>query len=45
MTLEQQIKKAIKLAEKHDLPEAVAFLEGFIRKQQVIEKKSKGDKK
>ncbi len=33
MTLEQQIKKAIKLAEKHELPEAVQFLQGFIIKQ------------
>jgi len=37
--LSKQIKKAIELAKKHELFEAVEFLEGFIIKQIVIEKK------
>ena len=39
MNLEQQIKKAIALCEKNNLPDAAEFIKGFIRKQEVILKK------
>jgi len=41
MTLEQQIKRLIILAEKNGLLDAAEFLKGFIKKQEVIEKKAK----
>ena len=36
MNLEQQIKKVIILAEKHNLLDAAEFIRGFIKKQEVI---------
>lgn len=40
MNLEQQIKKAIILAEKNGLLDAAEFIKGFIRKQEEIKVKS-----
>jgi hypothetical protein len=45
MTLEQQIKKVITLAEKKGLSDAAEFLKGFIKKQEVIVKKERKCKK
>jgi hypothetical protein len=45
MNLEQQIKKVIILAEKHNLLDAAEFIRGFIRKQEVIVKKERKCKK
>ena len=45
MTLEQQIKKTIALAEKHNLSDAAEFLKGFVKKQEVIVKKERKCKK
>ena len=39
MNLEQQIKRLIILAEKHNLLDAAEFIRGFIRKQEVIKKR------
>ena len=45
MTLEQQIKRLIILAEKNGLLDAAEFIKGFIRKQEVIVKKERKCKK
>jgi len=37
--LEKELRTAIKLAEKHGLILAVEYLNGFIKKEQAIEKK------
>jgi len=41
MNLEQQIKKAIILAEKNGLLDAAEFIKGFLRKQEAINKKER----
>lgn len=45
MNLEQQIKKAIILAEKNGLLDAAEFIRGFIRKQEIIKKRENKCKK
>jgi len=39
--IEKELRTAIKLAEKHGLTLAVEYLNGFIKKEQAIEKKGK----
>ena len=41
MNLEQQIKKAIILAEKNGLLDAAEFIKTFIKKQEAIKKKER----
>ena len=41
MNLEQQIKRLIILAEKHNLLDAAEFIKTFIKKQEAIKKKER----
>lgn len=45
MTLKEQMKELCKLGTKAGLNEAVQFLQGFIRKEEEIQKKCKKGKK